>query len=176
MKPDWIIVHHSGGSDLNPLQDSSDFTFAQCEALHKQRFNLRSFLGFYTGYQYYIDKTGKVWHARLDTETGAHTIGFNTSSIGICLAGNFDATLPTDAQVNALRTLLQEKMKQWCIPLANIVPHRFAAPKTCYGKRLSDEWARIIASEDPAEIERLTKQLQELKEMLEQLIRLKGRY
>jgi N-acetylmuramoyl-L-alanine amidase len=174
MKPAYLIVHHTGGSDANPLQDSSNFSFADCEVLHKQRFNFKSSLGFYTGYQYFIDKSGKVWQARKDDEEGAHTIGYNTSSIGICLAGNFDATLPTNPQINALRTLLQAKMKQWNIPLSHIHPHRWAAKKTCYGRRLSDTWAQNVAHEDPALIESLKKQIAELQAQLTELLRFRG--
>ena len=71
-KPEYIIVHHAGGSDANPLQDSSNFSFLQCENLHKERFNMKSSLGFWTGYQYFIEKNGKVYRARADDEEGAH--------------------------------------------------------------------------------------------------------
>ncbi len=151
-KPLYLIVHHSGGSDSNPLADSSNFTFAQCEQLHKEKFNFKSALGFWSGYQYYIEKSGKLYQARKDDEEGAHTIGKNSSSIGICLAGNFDATLPTQPQIDTLTKLLKEKMAQWNIPKENIVPHRSFANKTCYGMKLKDDWARkLIPSSSPVE-------------------------
>ena len=148
-KPEWLIIHHTGGSDANPLQDSSGFTFEQCDALHKNNplVNLghASALGFYIGYHYYIDKLGKIKQGRIDTEDGAHCKGKNTTSLGICLAGNFDLTLPTDAQIKSLRLLLLLKQNEWKIPLENIVPHRRFAVKTCYGKNLNDFWAADLA-------------------------------
>ena len=149
--PKWLIIHHSGGTDADPLADSSNFTFEQCNELHKERFNFISSLGFYVGYQYYIEKDGTLKQGRADNEEGAHCIGYNTSSIGICLAGNFDATLPTDAQVVTLTKLLKEKSVQYNIPKENIVPHRKFAQKTCYGRKLADNWASllIVEKEEP---------------------------
>jgi N-acetylmuramoyl-L-alanine amidase len=140
-KPEYIIVHHAGGSDANPLQDSSNFTFEQCNELHKARFNFISSLGYYVGYHYYIEKDGTVKQGRADTDEGAHTVGYNSKSIGICLAGNFDANLPTSEQVASLKTLINKKAEQYNIFKENIVPHRKFAVKTCYGVKLSDTWA-----------------------------------
>ena len=77
---------------------------------------------------------------------GAHTVGMNDKSIGICLVGNFDATLPTKEQKTELKRLLEEKMAQWSIPTKNIVPHRYFAQKTCYGSKLADSWAKSLVS------------------------------
>lgn len=143
--PKYIIIHHTGGTDANPLAPSSTFTFAQCDKLHKQRFDFISSIGYYVGYQYYIDNQGTVRQARADNEEGAHTIGKNNSSIGICLAGNFDIETPTASQVLALRNLVQKKMAMYNIPIENVVPHRKFAQKSCYGKLLSDTWAQETA-------------------------------
>ncbi len=143
-KPLYLIVHHTGGSDIDPLQDSSNFTFEQCNEQHRKSFNMKSSLGFYIGYHYYIDKLGKVTQGRADTDEGAHTIGRNSESIGICLAGNFDATLPTEIQKVALAELLKRLSAKYGIPTQNIVPHRFFGPKTCYGNKLADNWARSL--------------------------------
>lgn len=149
MKPIYIIVHHTGGSDSNPMSDSSNFSFAQCNQLHKEKFNMKSSLGYYCGYQYYIEKDGKIYKAREDDEEGAHTVGYNKQSIGICLAGNFDATMPTPAQIATLKDILSRKAAQWSIPLSNIVPHRKFATKTCFGNKLPDTWASDLIKTIP---------------------------
>lgn len=143
-KPAWLIVHHSGGTDANPLQDSSNYTVAQCDADHKIRFNMLSRLGHYCGYHFFIDKQGVVTQTRMDDEEGAHTVGQNLSSLGICLAGNFDATLPTDAQILSLKNLLIQKSAQYSILPSNVVPHRHFAVKSCYGNKLPDGWAASL--------------------------------
>lgn len=133
--PQYIIVHHTGGTDANPLADTSNHTAEQVDAWHKAK----GWDGI--GYNWYIEKSGLLKKGRDETKTGAHTIGYNEKSIGICLAGNFDATLPTQPQIDTLKKLLIEKMVQYKISAENIVPHRKFATKTCYGKKLSDIWA-----------------------------------
>lgn len=140
--PIEFIIHHSGGTDTQPLADSSNYTFAQCNADHKVRFNFISSLGFYVGYQYVIEKDGKTTQGRADTEEGAHTVGRNKDSIGIMLSGNFDATLPTQAQITALKELFKKLAPKYNIKKAS--PHRAYAKKTCYGNKLSDTWAQEI--------------------------------
>lgn len=136
--PEWIIVHHSGGTDAEPLLDTSNHTAQTMESYHLS-------LGWAgLGYQYVIHKNGDIWKGRPETYHGSHTVDYNFKSIGICLAGNFDATLPTQEQVNSLKTLMQDIKTRYNIPLENIVPHRKYANKTCYGKLLSDDWARNL--------------------------------
>ena len=120
------------------------------------------------GYHYFIEVNGELKQGRQDNEEGAHTIGRNNQSLGICLANNFDLTMPTEAQITTLKKLLIEKTKQYNIPASNIVPHRFFATQTlqgkpfikndteyatwdgckpyksCYGSKLSDNWARNL--------------------------------
>lgn len=153
----YIIVHHSGGTDANPMQDSSNYTVAMCDADHNERFNMKSSLGHYCGYTYFIDKAGVVTQTRLDGEEGAHAKGYNSNSIGICLAGNFDATLPTVAQIKSLTELMKVKMSKFGILPENIIPHRNVASKTCYGMKLSEDWARklvaVVTSVSPSKDE-----------------------
>lgn len=107
--PKFLIIHHCGGTDLNPLADSSNQTFEDVNAYHRTAPNVwlgyLSSLGYAIGYHYFIEKNGKVTQGRADTDEGAHCKGFNTQSIGICLAGNFDATMPSQAQIEALKAL-----------------------------------------------------------------------
>ena len=161
--PRYIIVHHSGGSDADPLSDSSNFTFQQCNELHKRQFDFISSLGYYVGYHYFIEKSGKLYQARAESDEGAHTIGKNNSSIGICLAGNFDATLPTEEQKATLKTLLERLCEKYNISEQNIVPHRTFAVKTCYGRKLSDTWAQELAlREKVSKLQKLLASLMQL--------------
>lgn len=146
--PQALIVHHTGGTDADPLADSSSHSFELVNQYHKENPNVNlgypSSLGFYIGYHYFIDKNGKVTQGRADTDEGAHTKGMNLKSLGICLAGNFDRTLPTKAQETALTALLKQKMTAYSIPASKVLPHRHYASKTCYGKKLSDTWAQDL--------------------------------
>ncbi|MDU2317535.1 MAG: N-acetylmuramoyl-L-alanine amidase [Clostridium perfringens] len=60
------------------------------------------------GYDYFIRKEGSVWTGRPENAIGAHTIGQNSSSIGICLEGAFMREKPTRAQLNSLYELIAD--------------------------------------------------------------------
>ena len=139
-KPEYLIVHHTGGTKENPLADTSHHTWEIVRDYHLS-------LGWETiGYHYFIEKDGALKAGRPENYHGAHTKGMNERSLGICLAGNFDATLPTQEQINALKKLLSDLRTKYKIPLENIVPHRKFANKTCYGTKLPDTWARSLVN------------------------------
>lgn len=144
--PKWIILHHAGGSDANPLLDTSNQTFLDIDKYHQYRWNgeTKSSLGFYCGYHYVIDRFGTLTQARNDLEGGAHTIGMNYSSIGICLIGNFDLTYPTPEQIKALGSILARLQARYLVPSSRIVPHRQFASKTCFGSLLESVWGAEV--------------------------------
>jgi len=92
-KPDKIIVHHSA---------SKTWTYKEILDYHINKGWLD------IGYHYLIEKNGIVKRGRWAKKEGTHTIGQNTSSIGICLAGNFNEELPTKEQEQSLKGLLIE--------------------------------------------------------------------
>lgn len=129
MRPNFIIVHHEYGFN----------GFASVNEYHRQLDFPESSLGFFCGYQYYIDLLGVITQARKDDEMGAHTVGMNDRSIGICVMGNGDIARPTAPQMIALKNLILKKMTEWAIHPNNIAGHRkFASYKSCPGRLLSD--------------------------------------
>ena len=134
--PKTIIIHHTGGTRKNPLADTSNHTFETVEKYHLSK----RWIGI--GYHYFIDKKGLTTRGRPAYVHGAHTFGFNKTSIGICLAGNFDLSLPTPIQVKSLVHLLNEIHIFYEID--KVIPHRKYAYKSCYGSNLSDEWCRKL--------------------------------
>ena len=154
--PKWLVVHHTGGTDQDFYADTSHHTFRIVNDWHRQNpyvwLGELSSLDCAIGYHYFIDKAGKLTQGRADTDEGAHCKGMNTSSIGICLAGNFsrfkENRLPTFEQIKTLKNLLIELMRKHDIPLKRIVPHRFFNRKDCYGKNLPDDWAREVADKE----------------------------
>lgn len=168
----YLIIHHTGGTEDNSLADTSSHTFEQVNAWHRQNPNVwlgrLSSLGYAIGYQYFIDKTGKVTQGRADNEEGAHTIGHNKDSIGICLAGNFDVTFPTQEQRNTLRELLIRKQKEYGILTKNILPHSHFWKTHCYGRNLNDTWAQeLVETKDvPPELNMCLIQVSELKKQV----------
>lgn len=143
-----IIVHHTASNN--------NYTLEMCNKDHKDRFGMKSSLGYFVGYHYFIDPQGKVTQTRTDFEEGAHCRGWNNTkgnsmdrmSIGISMVGNFSLHLPTPAQVQSLSKLINEKVKEYGIDKSRIVPHRKYAQTECYGKLLSDTWASELVKED----------------------------
>lgn len=154
--PSWLIVHHSAASELQTVQSIENYHLS---------------LGWEgVGYQYLITNTGQVWLGRPEHYHGAHVSeqSMNTKSIGICLIGNFDVTMPTQAQIDALKSLLKSKMTQYNIQPSQVVPHRhFATYKSCYGNLLANDWVLNILSSSSSEVDILKKKLEDIKNIIE---------
>lgn len=135
-KPEYLIVHHTA-------TDRDRTTFASVNSYHQRLWNFKSTLGYYCGYHIFITADGTITKARAEHEVGAHTKQkrMNWRSIGICLTGNFDTQEPSEAQKHSLQVVLSILMAKYNIPKENIVPHRHFAPKSCYGKKLPNDWA-----------------------------------
>jgi hypothetical protein len=85
-------VHHSASGN--------DYASADVPAI------IRGFYRYHTtslgwsdiGYNFLVDRFGRIWVGRAGgadkAVRGAHTLGFNASSVGICVIGNFDAVVP----------------------------------------------------------------------------------
>lgn len=103
--------------------------------IHRQAFNP----GLpYIGYQYFIDIDGNIHTGRSEEEIGAHVQGFNSTSIGICLAGRDKFT---KAQWIALKSLVSKLKQKY--PSANIKGHRdFSPDKDGDGVIEPSEWMK----------------------------------
>lgn len=158
--PEIILVHHTGGTDANPLEDTSHHTAKTIEEWHMKK----GWNGI--GYHYVIEKDGTIVHGRPEHVEGAHEPKVNKKSIGICLSGNFDATLPTIEQTASLKVLLKDINSRYTI--REISPHRRYASKTCFGKKLSDTWASDLIKETVVQKDILLKDAT-LKELVNEL-------
>lgn len=125
-KPQFIIIHHEG----------ADNGFESVNEYHKQKWHFKSSLGYFIGYQYYIDKQGKIYQGRADNEEGAHAIGYNKNSVGICLQGNFMLTNPTNEQKASLIALVSRLMTSYDISKEKIKGHRDVSNTLCPGDNL----------------------------------------
>lgn len=124
-KPSEIIIHCSA------TQEGKNFKASDIDKWHKQR-------GFNKiGYHYVIDLDGTVEKGRKENENGAHTVGHNSKSIGICYIGGLekDGKTPKDTrtqeQKNAMYKLVDSLMKKYNIPLNKVYGHYQFANKAC---------------------------------------------
>ncbi|MBU4162484.1 peptidoglycan recognition protein family protein [Patescibacteria group bacterium] len=136
----YLIIHHT--------ERNNDFPFF-VRLRHKY---LRGWDD--TGYHYLIGNTrpftknGKLYTGRSEEFEGAHTLGYNGNSLGICLIGNFDKVIPSEKQFETLFSLLEEKIKKYNVTVENVRGHsEFPnVEKSCPGKLLNMNYVRAVLS------------------------------
>ncbi|MGL4773151.1 MAG: peptidoglycan recognition protein family protein [Clostridium sp.] len=119
-RPNKIIVHHAAADNLTPEQIHND---------HKNK----DYDGI--GYHYYIRKDGTIYRGRPEGAQGAHTIGENRKSLGVCLEGDFEKQKLTDKQKESLIKLCEYLIIKY--NLEEIIGHRDAYNTLCPGKNIS---------------------------------------
>lgn len=137
-KPLYAIIHHTADASKSPQ-------LQKVEAYHKLRFNMRSSLGFYTGYHYFIERDGTRIQTRDIYEEGAHAKGRNSEAVGIALAGNFDFEEPSFAQLQQLENTRKELSITLGIPNFHLEYHFNFSDTHCPGAYFrGDEWRAVI--------------------------------
>lgn len=134
--PTVIITHHA--------LSRKDHTVKDVDNWHRERWKgFVSRAGWHVGYHIVIETDGTVTQTRQFDEEGAHTIGMNTKSIGVCFMGNFDLHLPSNEQIEAWKKV--HKAIDILHPNLPMKPHRAYANKSCHGKLPSDDYfAKLV--------------------------------
>lgn len=128
--PEMIIIHHSATADGSTL---NDFNAIRNYHINTNKWND---IGYHWVIEY--DNGIKVKQGRKENVTGAHTLGYNEKSIGICVVGNFDKTQPTVEQMTVLKNLITDIYKRYGrLPIHY---HNEFANKTCPGKFFYDKF------------------------------------
>ena len=121
-KIDKIIIHCSA------TKEGKHFTVQDIDCWHRAR-------GFAKiGYHYVIYLDGSIHKGRDESLLGAHCLGYNAISIGICYVGGLDASgnpkdTRTEEQKTALKNLVGELKIKY--PKATIHGHNEFAAKAC---------------------------------------------
>lgn len=125
-----IIVHCSATAE------GKDYTVADIDRWHRERgFNC-------IGYHYVVYRDGTVHAGRPVEQIGAHCLGYNNHSIGVCYIGGCaaDGHTPkdtrTEAQRQSLRALVAQLQKQY--PGATVHGHYEFANKACPSFKICD--------------------------------------
>ncbi|MFH0752768.1 MAG: peptidoglycan recognition family protein [archaeon] len=134
----YIIVHHT--------QRTKDFP-----AYVKLR-HVRVRGWEHIGYHFLIGRgrpftrEGKLYMGRPERYVGAHALGYNHRSIGVCLIGDLDKRKPTKRQMDSLFSVLRDKMREYGVPVENVLGHRElpGVAKSCPGKNLDMDFVRAV--------------------------------
>jgi hypothetical protein len=115
-KTEYLILHHSAAN-------------GSAEDIHRYHVSL-GWTGI--GYHYYIRKDGSIYRGRPENVEGAHTVGYNDKSIGVCFEGNFEVEQMSDAQYSAGLDLVKDILTRY--PGVEIGGHRDYDTTACPGK------------------------------------------
>lgn len=112
-----IILHHA------------DAITCTVEDIHRWHLN-NGWTGI--GYHYFVKKDGTIYRGRPENVVGAHAIGANTNSIGICAEGNYEIETMPEVQKNAIKELIADIKSRY--GNLEIKGHKEVSNTSCPGK------------------------------------------
>lgn len=148
---EYIVIHHSFTDD--------QINLINFHAIKKYHIETRGYIDI--GYHFVIENIPPVILVGRPLDmAGAHTLGLNNKSIGICFVGNFDVSKPKkETLLYAIHYLIAPLIHIFNIPVQNVIGHRevnklieakkldekFKVEKTCPGKNFDmDEFRALI--------------------------------
>lgn len=120
--PKYLVLHHTASYSISP---------ESINEMHKEK----GWAGI--GYHFYIRKDGTIYRGRPEEAIGAHAIGRNRDSLGICLEGNFENEYLTGPQLESLEKLSLELILKYNI--SEIIGHRDVYSTLCPGENFPIE-------------------------------------
>ena len=154
----FLAIHHSA------VKRTSSPQLWAVDRYHREKWGMRSRLGWWVGYNYFIDVDGKTTQTRSWSEEQIAQRGHNCDvptrcdTISVCLADNYHVSeVVSEAQNASLRDLIRDVKKVY--PLIKVVGHRdLQESRTCPGL---PEWYidsyNDIQPNDPVDHEKQTK-------------------
>lgn len=142
-KTNFIVVHHAAAKNCTPTD------------VHLWHLG-NGWSGI--GYHFFVAKNGVVYRGRPEAVVGAHTLGYNEVSIGICFEGDFEKENVPEVQEKAGIQLLRFLMKRYSS--AKIVRHKDLMSTSCPGKNFPDKIlieGSKVEEEKPKEVDEALK-------------------
>lgn len=167
-----LIVHNTGGIEGNRYASTAHQTFEDIDLVHKNRWDSKSSLGYYAGYNIMI-RNGQWKQFRAIGEETIANRGYNLTAVSIAMSGNHDKDPATGEIVDKIKfqdeivlknigqAILNGKLKEFGLVFVegtminikpkDIIPHWIVSPTSCYGNALSEDWARKVVVGDNIE-------------------------
>lgn len=118
----YIALHHTSSRNTGSPQ------LYGVNRYHKNKWGMKSSLGWYVGYNYFCDVDGSVTQTRAHDEEQVAQIGHNCDvkkncdTISFSMAGDFRYQKPTEKQTNAFRDFVDNLKQEY--PGIKVVGHR----------------------------------------------------
>ena len=122
----YLIVHHSA------FPDGKTLDWAKIRRYHTHKLGWQA-IGYHFGIDC-IKDTYEVLLGRLWTTQGAHCLGYNDCSLGICCVGNFDIEQPEDSQLMVLKNLVRSLLEVFHLDRDAVKGHYNFRATNCPGK------------------------------------------
>ena len=124
-KIEYIILHHSATDATANTSDSDGAIIAKtiCERAREKW--KREYPDYKCDYHFIVGRTGRVFEGQPVNSPSWHCTNYsvNLASIGICFLGNFEKVFMPDSQFEAGLKLIKKLMKDYSVPLKNILRH-----------------------------------------------------
>lgn len=139
----YVAIHHTAVHRSNTQLNAVD-------RYHRNKWGMKSSLGWYVGYNVFCDCDGTITQTRaIGEETIANTghncdIAARCDTVSFCFAGDFNQELPSDKQIAAF--------KKWKAryPHKKVVGHRdLQTNRTCPGKLMTDDYIQTRLLSQP---------------------------
>lgn len=111
-----IILHHASAKCCTP------------EQIHQWHLN-NGWSG--AGYHFLVRKNGKIYRLRPENKVGAHALGSNSDSLGVCFEGDFMSETMGDTQKNAGAELVSYLKSKYGI--STVKRHKDVCATDCPG-------------------------------------------
>jgi len=136
MRPNKLIIHHS------LTADSGTVSWDAIRNYHVNELGWRD-IGYHFGLEN-INGRNEILVGRMMDEAGAHTVGHNTDSLGICVVGNFDIQVVPEEQMSLLVRLSKSLLGVFSLSWEDVKRHSdYASYKSCPGKLF--QWDEFIS-------------------------------
>lgn len=129
------VLHHSAGVQLkaSATRKEEERVVREIQLAHMGQTWID------VGYHYLVAPSGRIYEGRPHWALGAHVLGHNTGTVGVCVLGNYETARPTKAALAGAAKALRH------LPGADrpLVGHRDLGPTACPGKNLYPKLGEI---------------------------------
>jgi len=141
------IGHPTSGAKLLVVIHHSYRPHRECGvALQRERDDIKGMHEYHVdqgwggiSYNFLVFQSGNVYEGRGWGRVGAHTVGRNSSSVGICLVIDGETHAPTAAAIDGVRAVIAEGIRLGHIDASHVrAPHDRFKNKVCPGQLVKD--------------------------------------